>query len=438
VDKDLESILESVSSYARKKMAQKVWKKGDWVRYAGAFFDENEYSSAVKTLLNGWLVLGQDAISFEEKFPKLVNKKYGVVVNSGSSANLIMVETAKKYFNLPIGTKVITPVAGFPTTLNPILQTQLKPVFVDIELNSLNLDLDQVEQAAKDGAKVIMFAHVLGNPPNLDRLSKIIKDYGLIFLSDECDALGTTYRENHLAEMSDMSSYSFYPAHTITAGEGGFVIVSNKEQENEARSFREWGRRCVCIGEKANLTKCGSCGIRFSHWIKSMPNDIFDHRYVYGNIGYNLKPIDLQCSMLLEQIKKLPEIIQKRKENYKSLFGIFSKYEDYFILPRPTENSDPAWFAFPLTIRDASKFTRFNICNFLEDNKIQTRNYFGGNLLLQPAYEHLAVDFDAKTRFPVATKVTTDTFFLGVSPVICSSQIEYVKEQVDCFMATIK
>ena len=448
-----EQILKLVTEYIQEKHSTKQWIAGkDWVQYAGPYFDSSEYVSAINTLLNEWLVLGEDAIKFEKQFPPLLGKNHGIITNSGSSANLLMMAAIKsrKLWNFPKGTKVIVPVAGFPTTLNPILQMEFTPCFVDIEINTLNLNLDQVEALASE-VKIITFAHVLGNPPNMNKLMEIINKYDMILLEDCCDALGSTYNNKPLGSFGYMASCSFYPAHHITTGEGGFVVCNNKETEKVLRSLREWGRGCYCVGKKANLSKSGTCGKRFNNWIPSIPNEIFDHKYVYEEIGYNLKPIELQCSIGLQQLNKLPDIIHRRKENYKKLFSIFSPYEKFFVLPRKTPNSDPSWFAFPLTIKDKSPFTRQQICGFLEDNKIQTRNYFGGNLLLQPAYQGIvAMDYNnsyilsenetnigIKTKFPVATKVMTDTFFLGTSPVITNPQLDYIEEIVNKFLSTI-
>lgn len=448
-----EQILKLVSEYIQEKHTNKTWTpKEDWVQYAGPFFDEKEYVSAVNALLNEWLVLGQDAITFENKFPQLFGKQYGIVTNSGSSSNLLMMlaMTSRKLWNFPKGTKVIIPVAGFPTTLNPTLQVGFEPIFVDIELDTLNLNLDQVEQAAVNGAKILTFAHVLGNPPNMDKVMEIVNKYNLILLEDCCDALSSTYKEKPLGSFGELASCSFYPAHHITMGEGGFVVCNTKEQEKVLKSFREWGRGCYCVGKKANLLKNGSCGCRFKKWLPSLPDETFDHKYVYEEIGYNLKPIELQCSMGLVQLDKLPEINKRRKENYIQLFDIFFPYEEYFHLPRKTGNSDPSWFAFPLTVRDGAPFKRFTFTSYLESNKIQTRNYFGGNLLLQPAYQNInwtdyngithidsGMSDDRKNKFPNATKSTTDTFFLGTSPVITKEQICYIKEVVCEFFKTV-
>jgi len=295
----MQEILKLVDKYISKKHAEKKWEAGkDWVQYAGPYFTSAEYTAAVKTLLGEWLVLGAEAIKFERKFPKLFGKQYGILTNSGSSANLLMMLalTSKRGNGFLKGTKVITPIAGFPTTINPILQVGFVPIFVDIELNTLNLDLDQVEEACikHPDAKIITFAHVLGNPPNMNRLMEIVEKYNLILLEDCCDALGSTYKGQMLGSYGKMASCSFYPAHHITMGEGGFVAMNDQNTERIVRSFREWGRGCYCVG-KQNLLENGTCDCRFNNWLPALPNEIFDHKYVYEEIGYNLKPIELQA-----------------------------------------------------------------------------------------------------------------------------------------------
>jgi len=446
-----EDILKLVSEYIGEKHAAKTWTPGkDWVQYAGPYFDSAEFVAATNALLNEWLVLGEDAMKFEKNFPPLLGKQYGIVTNSGSSSNLLMMETAKRLYGLKDEEKVIVPVAGFPTTVNPVLQCGLTPVFVDIELDSLNLNLEQVATALRNtDARVITFAHVLGNPPNMKKLKEIIKELrpDIILLEDCCDALGSTYDGKPVGTDGDMATCSFYPAHHMTMGEGGFVACKTAEQEKVARSFREWGRGCYCVGRKANLSIKGSCGCRFSNWLPAIPDEIFDHKYVYDNVGYNLKPIELQCSMGVVQLNKLDEIHSLRRRNHKILTEIFAPYEEFFIVHKATENSDPSWFAFPVTVKNPSVFKRSKFTAYLEDRKIQTRNYFGGNLLLQPAYNDIKwmdmygefhkSQHVAKQLFSAATKVTTDTFFLGTSPVITPVQLDYVKEQVDNFFKTL-
>jgi CDP-6-deoxy-D-xylo-4-hexulose-3-dehydrase len=427
----MKEILDLVEKYISEKHDQKTWKAGeDWVQYAGPYFDSQEYVAAVKSLLSEWLVLGADANKFERKFPKLLGKEYGLLSNSGSSANLLMMlaTTSKRGLNFQKGTKVITPIAGFPTTINPIFQVGFQPVFVDIELDTLNLDLDQVEEACKKNpdAKIITFAHVLGNPPNMDRLMQIVERYKLALLEDCCDALGSYYDGKPLGSFGDMASCSFYPAHHMTIGEGGFVAVKDQNTERIIRSFREWGRGCYCIG-KQNLLEKGSCGCRFNNWLPSLPEDLFDHKYVYEEIGYNMKPIELQASIGLVQMEKLSEIGKKRRENYSNLFKVFDKYSEHFKLHESQHKADVDWFAFPVTVKDGAPFKRSDICQFLESNKIQTRPYFAGNIMLQPAYQGMMDHKEVIEKYPVARKVTTDTFFLGTSPVIDKQKIDYIE-----------
>jgi CDP-4-dehydro-6-deoxyglucose reductase, E1 len=437
----MEEILKLVEEYINEKHSKKEWVAGrDLVQYAGPYFDSKEYVAAVKTLLSEWLVMGAESVRLETRLPKRFGKKLGTLTNSGSSANLLMMSalTSKRGMNLGKGTKVITPIAGFPTTINPILQLGFTPVFVDVELESLNLDLDQVEQACIDNpdAKVITFAHVLGNPPNMNRLMGIIEKYNLVLLEDCCDALGSTYDGKPLGSFGKMASCSFYPAHHITMGEGGFVACDDMETERILKSFRDWGRGCYCIG-KQNQLECGMCGQRFNNWLPSLPEHVFDHKYVYEEIGYNLKPIELQSAMGFVQMMKLEEIGQIRKKNHAAIVDIFKPYEQYFHLPYATPNSDPDWFAVAITIKDGVDFTRADFCQYLESNLIQTRPYFAGNIMLQPAYEGIMDPEEVINKFPVARKVTTDTFFLGCSPVITDEQIIYIKEVVDKYFSQL-
>lgn len=435
----MQEILNQIKQYIEQKNAAKTWTAGkDFVNYAGPHFTADEYVSAAETLLGGWLVMGDKSIKFEKQFPPQFQKRHGILTNSGSSSNLLMLAslTSKRGHHLPKGTKVLMPIAGFPTTLNPTLQLGFEPVFLDIELDTLNLDLTKAEDLIKQhNLKVITFAHVLGNPPNMNAVMDLVKKYDMILLEDCCDALGSTYDGRALGSFGEMASCSFYPAHHMTMGEGGFVACNTQEQEVILRSFREWGRGCFCVGPEANKLKCGSCGKRFQEWIPTLPGEIFDHKYVYDEIGFNLKPIEIQSAMGLVQLDKLDEIHALRRRNYKLLFAIYEKYEEFFHLPRAQDKSDPSWFAFPLTIRAGAPFKRTDIVDYLEENLIQTRPYFAGNIMLQPAYSHIMNPADAKANFPVATHVMTHTFFHGTSPVITPEQIAYIGETVDNFMS---
>jgi CDP-4-dehydro-6-deoxyglucose reductase, E1 len=420
----MKEILDAVKSYIDQQQAKKTWVAGrDFVNYAGSYYDSREYM-------------------FEKRFPAQFGKTHGILTNSGSSSNLLMMSslTSKRGYNFPKGTKVLMPIAGFPTTLNPTLQVGFEPVFVDIELDTLNINLEQAERAIASDPyiKVITFAHVLGNPPNMDQVMALVDRYRLVLLEDCCDALGSTYDGRPLGSYGLMASCSFYPAHHMTMGEGGFVAVSDYQQEVILRSFREWGRGCYCVGPDANKLKCGSCGKRFNNWIPTLPDEIFDHKYVYDEIGYNLKPIELQAAMGLQQLDKLDEIHALRRRNYGLLFAIYEKYEEFFHLPRAQDKSDPSWFAFPVTIRAGAPFKRNDIVDYLEENLIQTRPYFAGNIMLQPAYSHLMDPQRAKDDFPMATHAMTHTYFHGTSPVITPEQIAYIGEKVDGFMSLFR
>lgn len=428
IDKKIKELVQLKRSQEKKKWIPGV----DPIQYAGSYFDDDEFIAGIDCLLDGWLALGENGIRFERQFKEKLGKQYGALTNSGSSANLLMVSAlkSKRLYNLKPGAKIITPCAGFPTTINPIIQNGFIPIFVDIELETLNININQLETAAKQGASALIFAHVLGNPPNMDAVMEIVKKYNLILLEDCCDALGSTYKNKLLGSFGEFASCSFYPAHHITMGEGGFVACNTEIQETVIKSMREWGRSCYCSGKGTACLKNGMCKKRFSDWLPQFPGVIFDHKYVYEEIGYNIKPLDMQAAIGLVQLKKLDHIINKRKHNFNRLYSIFAKYSDVFYLPKATEGSDPSWFAFPLTIRDGIHIKRNNFTMYLEDCKIQTRNYFGGNVLLQPAYDNIYIG-NPKLDFPIATKVTTDTFFLGTSPVITDEQLDYIEEKVN-------
>lgn len=434
----MKQILDQIKQYIDEKNTNKKWIAGkDFVNYAGPYFDSSEYVAAVENLLGGWLVMGDRSLRFEKKFPPQLGKRHGILTNSGSSANLLMLAslTSKRGHNMPKGTKVLMPIAGFPTTLNPTIQLGFEPVFLDIEIDTLNLDLKKAEDLIKQhDIKVITFAHVLGNPPNMDDVMALVNKYNMVLLEDCCDAIGSTYDGRQLGSYGEMASCSFYPAHHMTMGEGGFVACATSDQEVILRAFREWGRGCYCIGLEANKLKCGTCKCRFSEWIPTLPGEIFDHKYVYDEIGFNLKPIEVQSAMGLIQLDKLDEIHALRRRNYSLMFDIYKKYEEFFHLPVARAKSDPSWFAFPLTIRKDAPFKRMDIVDYLETNLIQTRPYFAGNIMLQPAYSHIMNPVDAKGNFPVATHVMTNTFFHGTSPVITPEQIAYIGDTVDNFM----
>tara|TARA_Y100001973_G_C5201852_1_gene338413 strand:+ start:380 stop:1705 length:1326 start_codon:yes stop_codon:yes gene_type:complete len=437
----MEKILELVSEYISDKTQGEQWTPGeDWVAYSGPVFDQEEYLAAVKQILDGWMIFGKNAREFEKVFPAKLGKLYGSLTNSGSSANLLMVATTKSrrfQKQLKDGDKVITPVVCFPTTINPLIQHNLIPVFVDVELPSVNLDLDKVEEAleADPSIRGIMFAHVLGNPPDMDRLMALVKKYDLVFLEDACDALGSYYDGKKLGSYGDMSTCSFFPAHHMTMGEGGFIATNSQRTRTILASIRDWGRACYCNTQKpGNVTSGTACGNRFKNWLPGLKDAVYDHRYVFDEIGYNLKPLDMQAAMGLQQVKKLPMLDKARRENFVKLKEIFEPYSQYFHMPEATEKADPCWFAFLLTIRDDAPFGRADIVSHLEDAKIQTRSYFSGNILAHPGYIHLAEEYgDMDVTFPNAQLVTTNSFFLGTYVGLTDEKMQYIKEAVDRF-----
>lgn len=443
MDANKQAILDLVSEYVKEKKANKTWTAGkDWVQYSGPWFDEREFVNGVGTLLDEWFILGEKGREFELKFAPYLGKKDGILVNSGSSANLLMVSllTTKRGGSLPKGSKFITPVVCFPTTINPLIQCGYKPVFVDVELPNLNLNLDMVEVALMNDKnkeiKGIIFAHVLGNPPDMDRLMDIVKRYDLIYLEDTCDALGSTWNGKPLGSFGDISTCSFFPAHHMTMGEGGFVAVNSAKKRMALASLRDWGRACYCNTAKPGNVMTGTaCGCRFDSWFKGQEDIIFDHRYVFEEIGYNLKPTEMQAAMGLAQIEKLDEMHSRRKQNFNRLYNIFKKYEQYFYLPTKHEKADTSWFGYLVTVKDGAPFSKADMVEWMEAKKIQTRSYFTGNALFHPAYSELAEEYpDARNQFPIATKTTMDTFFLGVYPGITSEQLDYIESVVDQFI----
>jgi len=447
MNEQLEEILHLVKNYVHEKQElENKWTPGeDWVSYSGPIFDEKEYLAAIKQMLDGWMIFGKNASRFEDLFPSKLGKLYGSLTNSGSSANLLMVAATKsRRFNkqLKDGDKVITPVVCFPTTINPLIQHNLVPVFVDVELPSVNLDLDKVEEALKNDPDIkgIMFAHVLGNPPDMDRLMSLVEKYDLVFLEDACDALGSTYNGKKLGSYGDLSTCSFFPAHHMTMGEGGFIATNSLKAKAILASIRDWGRACYCNSKKpGNVTGGTACGMRFKNWLPGQPEAVYDHRYVFDEIGYNLKPLDLQAAMGLQQLEKLPELDSARRENWATLRAIFEPYGQYFHMPTATDKSDPCWFAFLLTIKEGAPFTRFDIVNHLESAKIQTRSYFSGNILAHPGYIHMAEPYgDMNETFPNAQVVTTNSFFLGTFAGLTDEKMRYIKETVDGFFEGVE
>lgn len=392
------------------------------VYYGGPLYDDDELVEAIDTFLFGkWLASGDKVAKFENEFSKVINLKYSLMVNSGSSANLVMLAAFKKFYNLQNNDEVIISVVGFPTSLAPIIQCGLTPVFVDIEFDTLNFNLDEVLRKITSKTKAILLSPVLGNPPDMDKLLEICKTYNIHLLVDGCDSLGSKWDGKNLAEYGELASCSFYPAHHITTGEGGMVSSNNEEHINLARSFAWWGRDCYCVGQN-NLLKNGTCNCRFKQWIDELPYPI-DHKYFYTNVGYNLKPLDLQGALGLAQLKKLDQIHNLRKKYKDEIQNILSTING-IRFPTWYPKAEVSWFGVPV-ICDSMEI-KTKLVNYLENNRIQTRNYFAGNILVHPGFK----EYGNWKEYPNANQVLEKVFFIGCSPTMTEENIEYIREVV--------
>jgi len=381
----------------------------DTVFYSGPYWDEKEVIAGVTAFLTGkWLVSGEQVAKFQWAFGHKFNVKHCHMVNSGSSANLTMVAALKKHLGWKDGDQVIVSPVGFPTTIAPLVQNGLAPVFVDIEMKTLNFDLDQVEKWITDKTVAIFVSPVLGNPPHMDRIKDMCERHGIRLIGDNCDSLGTKWDGKLLTDYYYAWTTSFYPAHHISTGEGGMVCSNDENLINTARSISWWGRDCRCVGA-ANLLACGTCGNRFDKWLEGY-NGIIDHKYLFTNMGYNLKPLDMQGAIGIEQLKKIDEIDVKRRVNFARIKHLFEKYVPGVRVAENLLLADPSWFGVPL-ITDTPELKE-KLQAFCEENKIQTRNYFAGNILLHPGYKHL----DDAAKYPNANKALSNVFFVGCPP----------------------
>jgi len=402
------------------------------IRYSGRVFDEKEIQAAVEASLDFWLTEGRFAEKFQSELAEKVGVKYALLVNSGSSANLLaltaLMSPLLEEKQLKPGDEIITVAAGFPTTLNPIIQNGLVPVFVDIDISTYNAKVEEIKCAISKKTRAIFIAHTLGNPFDLNQIMKIIDKYDLYLIEDNCDALGSTYHGKNTGTFGHLATCSFYPAHHITTGEGGTVLTSDVTLARIVRSLKDWGRDCYCGSGESNI-----CGRRFSGQFGTLPYG-YDHKYVYSHIGYNLKMTDIQAAIGLEQLKKLDRFCYVRRDNFKAWIRGFKAYKEYFILPEATKGSDPAWFTFPISVRDNANFTRTELTNYLNENLIETRNLFGGNLLRQPAYQN--IKHRTISELKNTDRIMNDTFFLGTYPGIGSEQIEYTMDVVKNFLTS--
>lgn len=417
-----EQIFELVEAYAALEFRPQPFEPGKTVIPAsGKLLDGAELRNMVDASLDAWLTTGRFNSRFERGISKLMGTKYALTVNSGSSANLVafsaLTSPLLKDRAIKPGDEVIGVAAGFPTTVNPILQFGAVPVFVDVELGTYNIDASKIEAAISPRTKAIMLAHTLGNPFNLSVVGQLCDKYGLWLVEDCCDALGATYGGKNVGTFGDLSTLSFYPAHHITMGEGGTVMGSNKQLMTIAESFRDWGRDCYCAPGKDN-----TCQMRFCQKLGDLPEG-YDHKYIYSHLGYNLKITDMQAACGLAQLQKAPSFIEQRRQNFAFLKSRLATCEEFLLLPTATENSDPSWFGFPLTLKANAPTSRVDLLQKLDVHKIGTRLLFAGNLVRQPYMK--GREFRISGELINTDTVMRDTFWIGVQPALSQEMLEY-------------
>ena len=426
-----QEILKKVIEYFRAREKKVKFIPGKTlIKYAGRVYDEKEMINLVDASLDFWLTAGRYAKEFEKEFAQFLRVKYCLLTNSGSSANLLAISALTspllKERRLKPGDEVITIACGFPTTLNPIIQNNLVPVFIDVDLGTYNIQADKIEEAITEKTKAIFVAHTLGNPVNLDKIMEIVKKYNLWFCEDNCDSLGSKYKEKYTGTFGHISTCSFYPAHHITMGEGGAVLTDDPLLHRIILSFRDWGRDCWCEPGHDN-----TCGKRLSQKFGKLPFG-YDHKYIYSHIGYNLKITDMQAAVGVAQLEKLPRFIEARRKNFAFLYENLKKYEKYFVLPQTTKDSEPSWFGFPVLVKEDAPFTRADIVNYLEENKIATRMLFGGNLTKQPAYQ--SVEYRILGSLKNTDLVMNNLFWIGVYPGLTKEKLEFIDGIIEKFM----
>jgi CDP-6-deoxy-D-xylo-4-hexulose-3-dehydrase len=427
----LESIIELTRALKASNLEPEFIPGKTPVPVSGKVLDADDFENLVRASLEGWLTSGPYHDEFERRLARYVGVRNALFVNSGSSANLIALSalTSPKLGakRLKEGDEVITVAAGFPTTVNPIIQNRLIPVFVDVELGTYDALVDQIREAVSSKTRAIMLAHTLGNPFDVEQIKAICKEFDLWLIEDSCDALGSTFNGKKTGSFGDTATVSFYPAHHITTGEGGAVFVNSPLIKKQVESFRDWGRDCYCPTGHDN-----TCKKRFDWQLGDLPKG-YDHKYIYSHIGYNLKATDMQAALGLSQLKKLDNFIEARKSNFHYLESALGDIED-FIMPVATKNSDPSWFGFPITIRPGSKIARTKLLRLLDEKKIGSRLLFGGNLLKQPAYkniEHRKVGDLANSDL-----IMTNTFWIGVYPGLTEQMLAYVSEVIHDYVGS--
>ena len=422
-----DQILALVREYSQVRWQTSNFTPGvDPVRVSGMVFDSNEVCSLVDSALDFWLTTGRFAEQFEKQFARQFGLRRCMLTNSGSSANLLAVSALTSPLlvdrQVKPGDEVITVAAGFPTTVNPIIQNGLIPVFIDVDLATYNVSVAGLEQALSEKTKAIVLAHTLGNPFNLDAVSKFAAKHNLWLIEDCCDAVGAEYAGKPVGSFGDLATVSFYPAHHITMGEGGAVLTDRPQLQKIVESFRDWGRDCWCPPGVAN-----TCGQRFCWKLGELPEG-YDHKYIYNHIGYNLKATDLQAAVGVAQLEKLPEFIAARRKNFAYLHSSLQELQDVLILPEATPNTNPSWFGFPITIRPESGLTRQSVLAALTERRVETRLLFGGNLTKQPAYR--GVEYRIAQPLSNTDVIMHNTFWVGVFPELDQPRLDHLVQSL--------
>jgi CDP-4-dehydro-6-deoxyglucose reductase, E1 len=427
------SLKKELTSIIETKINSEIIPGKDYIPVSGKLLDPNDILFGVDATLDAWLTTGRYAKEFEPSLAKYIGAKSSLLVNSGSSANLVafyaLTSPSLGKKAIQKGDEVITVAAGFPTTINPLIQFGCIPVFVDIDIPTYNIDVSKIEAAISSKTKAIMIAHALGNPFDLEQVLAIAKKYNLWLIEDDCDSLGATYNGKKTGSFGDLATLSFYPAHHITMGEGGAVLINNRRLQMPALSFRDWGRDCYCE------TGCdNTCNKRYEWKLGDLPEG-YDHKYIYSHIGFNLKVTDTQAAIGLSQLSKIDEFVAKRRENHAILYDLLKPLEEFLILPEKTPNSEPSWFGFMLTVRDPKRLDRNKLVRFLEENKIGTRLFFGGNMLKQPAYKN--IEKRVVGDLTNSNRVMNDSFWLGVWPGLKKNHFEYIKSQIEIHICNV-